>query len=222
MTTITRYSSKIIALAAVACAASSTGYAEVVYDNSNPKSFSGYYYYTSSEFGDQVDLAGTSRTISDVKINYYLNSSASGNETAQIRLYSNDGTGGAPSTLLYDSGAFTITYNASTSGYSVIDINDLAVNVGNSLTWTILFGGIDPSEGEAGGVLFYNPPTVGSSYDDMWVKNGSNWELNTFPETGGKIANFGAQITAVPEPGTIALGVVGGMIWLGMAARRRQ
>lgn len=222
MTTISRYSSKIIALAAVACAAGSTGYAEVVYDNSNPKSLSGYYYYTSSEFGDQVTLGGTERTISEVKINYYLNASASGNETAQVRLYSNDGAGGGPGTLLYDSGSFSITYSATTGGYSVIDINELAVASGNSLTWTILFSGIDPSAGEVGGVLFVDPPTVGSSYDDYWVKNNGTWELNRFPDNGGKVANFGAQITAVPEPGTIALGVLGGMIWLGMAARRRN
>jgi hypothetical protein len=219
MTTITRYSGKIIALAAVACAVGSTGYAEVVYDNSQTSV--GYYYNAATEFGDQVNLSGTSRIVTDLKINYYLSANASGNETAEVRLYSNDGGSGAPGTLLYDSGSFNLVYNATSQGYSTINIDELSVPVGSSVTWTILFSGIDPIE--TAGVLFYDPPTVGSSYDDYWVKSADgSWHLNNFPGSDGQVANFGAQITAVPEPGTIALGLVGGLVWLGVAARRRK
>ena len=228
MTTKTRYSGKLIALAAATCALSATAYAEIVYDNSNPKSYQGQWFNAGVEFGDQVNLAGSSRLLTDFKVDYYLSPAASGNEVAQIRFYANDGASngqvnGTPGTLLFDSGTFALSTTVDAKGFNTIDINlssSGGVNVPDSFTWTILFGGIDPIE--QAGVLFYNPPTVGSSYDDFWAKSADgSWALNTFP-AAGRVANFGAQVTAIPEPGTVALAVVGGLIWLGVAARRRN
>jgi len=226
MTTKTRYSGKLIALAAATCALSATAYAEIVYDNSNPKSYQGQWFNAGVEFGDQVNLAGTGRLLTDFKVDYYLSPSANGNEVAQVRFYANDGVSngqvnGTPGTLLFDSGTFALS-SGDAKGFNTIDISGLeGVTVSDSFTWTILFGGIDPIE--QAGVLFYNPPTVGSSYDDFWARSTDGaWALNTFPSVNGKVANFGAQVTAIPEPGTVALAVVGGLIWLGVAARRRN
>ena len=225
MTTKTRYSGKLIALAAATCALSATAYAEIVYDNSNPNSYKGSWFNAGVEFGDEVNLAGFGRIMTDFKVDYYLSPNANGNETAQVRFYANDGSwngqvNGTPGTLLYDSGTVSLSIGDN-NGFNTIDIANLAINVPNNFTWTILFGGVDPIE--TLGVLFYDPPTVGSSYNDFWARTADgSWALNTFPAANGQVANFGAQVTAIPEPGTVALAMVGGLIWLGVAARRRS
>lgn len=217
----TRYCGKLIALAAMTCAMSATGYAELVYDNSNPKAYGGEWFNNGAEFGDQINLAGSSRVMTDFKLDYYLSSNATGNETAELRFYANDGSAlgvpnGSPGSLLYDSGTISLG-----KGFNTISISGLSTQVPNTLTWSIIFNGIDPIE--QAGVLFYNPPTVGSSFDDFWARSkDGTWALNTFQGGGAKVANFGAQVTAIPEPGTVALAVVGGLVWLGVAARRRR
>jgi len=219
MTTLTRYSGKLIALAAATCALSTTGYAAIVYDNAESANYLGKFFNAGREFGDQINLAGVERTVTQFKFEYYL-SSASGNETAELRFYANDGENGAPKTQLWDSGTFTITTTTTgdQKGFNLVTVDNLNLDVANSFTWTVLFGGIDPWE--ASGLTIYDPPVVGSSYNDFWVKNATGgWDLNVL---AGNQANFGAQVTAIPEPGTMALAFLGGLVWLGVAARRRQ
>ena len=64
------------------------------------------------------------------------------------------------------------------------------------------------------------PPAVGASLDDFWVKNTSGgW--STFLIDANTPANFGARITAVPEPTTMALGLLGGLALLANRIRRK-
>jgi hypothetical protein len=79
-----------------------------------------------------------------------------------------------------------------------------------------MFSGIDGAE--QAGLLLFNPPTVGSSLPDFWRKNADNsWSTFTI-DAGATPANFNARVTAVPEPGTYALGLLGLM---SVAAFRR-
>jgi len=61
-----------------------------------------------TEFGDEIKLGGTMRTLSTFTFEYFLNN-ASGNEFIRLRLYKNDGApvaGGianSPGSLIYDS-----------------------------------------------------------------------------------------------------------------------
>lgn len=211
-----RYSGILITLAATASVLSSAANAAVVYDNSirNQNSFFG----AANEFGDEIELEGTERTLTGFEFSYFLGNK-SGNETAILRLYNNDGANGAPSTLLYESSAFSIV-NTDAAGYGMIGIDGLQIPVQDNLTWTILFGGIDPFE--SAGLLFYDPPVIGRSFDDYWEKgqNGAWVAKNFANDPLNTVANFNAVVTAVPEPSTMYL-LAGGLVWLGFASRRR-
>jgi hypothetical protein len=187
----------------------------IVYDNtSNPL---GQYWNSGTEFGDQVTLGGLKgdRIVKQFKMEYYMSYGVSGDETAQIKFYSNSGANGAPSSLLYDTGVFSLTR----AGYNTVTINDVNVAIPDNFTWTVSFGGLTGSE--VAGVTLYNPPTVGSSFNDFWEKTSSGWTLKQMPG-GTPVANFAAQITAVPEPTTIQLALMAGLAGLGMISRRRR
>ena len=221
MRILERFSIGIVAFATVASALAPSGFAQLLYDNSDTTKFTGQYYGATTEFGDQIKLtSGAGGLITSFKFDYYLGFSGTGNETLDLRLYANS-AGGAPGALLYDSGAFSIAANR---GYANISASGLSINAPNTLTWTVLFGNVNSSEQY--GLLFYSTPTVGSSFDDYWEKDASgNWVTKRFSTSGGPIANFGATvtgITAVPEPGTLGLGLFGGLGLLGLLARRKQ
>jgi hypothetical protein len=105
-------------------------------------------------------------------------------------------------------------------------VDGLSLAVPGRITWTVDFDGVLPADNA--GLLFYNGVGQGSgpgqSNDDHWENLGTvatpNWALlnNTL---NGVVDNFGARVTVVPEPGTIAL-FVGGAALLGIAARRRK
>lgn len=198
---------------------STASFAAEVYNNSinSQNSFFG----SANEFGDQIDLAGTERQVTTFRFDYFLSPAANNNETVNFRIYNNDGPNGPPTQLLYESGPISIV-NRSEAGYGSVTIEDLEITVQDTLTWTVLFGGIDPFE--TAGLLMYDPPVVGKSFDDYWEKgpNGA-WATMTFGEGDPQnlVANFGAVVSAVPEPGTVQLALVGGLVWLGFAAKRR-
>jgi hypothetical protein len=189
---------------------------KIVYDNTTTN-YSGQIYYTTNEFGDQVTFATnlTERAITTVKFEYYLRTNASGNETLQLRLYRNDAAGGAPGWLLYDTGPFSIS--SGTSGYNYVTLDGLGLNVQEGLTWSVLFGGVE--SGETAGLLVYGAPTVGSSFSDFWERSGGIWGTKVIPSV---VANFGAQILAIPEPGTVQLLLLGGLAGAGILWRRRS
>ncbi len=194
----------------------------VVYDNSTTPL--GGYLYSANEFGDEITLSDSSvdRWITNFKFEYFLGHNASGNEKAVLRIYDGTGTGiTAPGALLFESDAASLV-----SGYRTGEIPglaDLYIQVPQEIVWTIQFTGIET--GESGGLLYYDPPTVGSSFDDYWEKTGSGWVLKQPTEGSGVVANFGAQVVAmpIPEPTTIQLGLLAGLTWVGsMVARRRK
>src|SRR6476659_4541977 len=43
------------------------------------------------EFGDEITLAGSNRTVTEFQFEYCLSGNANGNETVQLRFYANDG-----------------------------------------------------------------------------------------------------------------------------------
>lgn len=209
-----RYLNKIIALAATASVFSSAAFAAVVYDNSRNSENS--FFGSANEFGDEITLAGPERLLTTFRFDYFVGPSANGNETAILRLYNNDGPGGSPQTVLFDSGPISIS-----RGYNTITADQLDITVSDTLTWTVLFGGVDPFE--AVGLLLYDPPVIGRSFDDYWEKsNDGTWTTKRFVDDPERtVGNFGAVVSAVPEPGTIQLGLIGGLMWLGFAAKRR-
>jgi hypothetical protein len=193
----------------------------VVYDNSTGDTHIQYTAPSGSTYGNQVTLGSTERFVTDFIFQYWgtdLNGA-----TAQLRFYANNGatdTAGfnpAPSTLLYDSGAFAL--GNGTGSYS-LDFDTAALNGGvwvpDTFTWAVTF---TTPTGSAGTSVF-DGQSVGQTLSAIWYYNTSisAWELRA-DNTG--LSTFAAKITAsaVPEPATIALFGLGG---IALVAFRRQ
>ena len=204
------------AAAAAVIAAGSANAAQVptiVYDNSvNPLN---KFFASQSEFGDQVASPAIGWLMDTFTFEYFA-SGLAGTETAKLRFYANDGDGvgnfKAPGTLLYTSPDIPL-FNGN-SPVTVTDLKALNIVIPPSFTWTVSVDGL--AAGDTFGLKLYDPPVVGSSYDDIWQLQGANWGL---VKVDGSTSNFGAQLIAVvPEPGTLSLLGLGA---LALMARRR-
>jgi hypothetical protein len=159
---------------------------QTLYSDTNTTQ-NGNFNYFNAEAGNQVVLAGTSP--SDVITNFEFQfdfigtTGASGNETADLRIYANNGplVSGYPSpgTVLFDSGPFNIgelgyiagvtaTFNQAQLGGGVL--------VPQNFTWTVTFAGL--TAGENAGLALYSPATIGTNFNDAWVNAGSGWQLD--------------------------------------------
>lgn len=169
-------------------------HAQVIYDNSGGSGTN--VYYSLLEYGDEIILGGTERTITQFQFEYFGDFVSSSVASARIRIYRMDGpltTGKnpfpTPGTVLYDSGPFSVQ-----PGYQTKVFSGLSVAVPDDLTWTIQFNGLVGGIGDEAGLIFRSPPSVGDYFDDMWLKTGGVW--NTFTWGGKPVANFAARITA--------------------------
>lgn len=204
---------KAIATIVACLSMASATQAATVYDNSTTPV--GSFHAMTTESGDQINLlSGTPREVSTFQFEYFSDLADITGRTATVRFYENNGASGAPGSLLFNSGAFALK-----DGYQTVTINGLAVNVPDSFTWTVEFGGL--AGGDQAGLLIYDPPTVGSSLNDFWVNNGGTWSINQL-NGGATPANFGARVVAVPEPGVIGLALLGGGLLLAVRNARRN
>jgi hypothetical protein len=216
---------KIAGLLGLCWAASSVmaqGLSQVVYQHSGSGNFS---YTTGAEYGDEVvipahSMSGVQWVITGFSFEYAANYALAGGLT--FRIYEQNGLPisgfASPGTEIYET---TVDIN---SGGGLVNI-DFAYDASNvlpsRLTYTVQFSGLLPGN-TAGLVIPGGSPTVGASSNDFWEKTGSganDWALKAF-NPGSPSANFVATITAVPEPGTVAMMVAGaGMV---LVALRRK
>lgn len=193
---------KSITLTLMLLALMVSGRAEIIYDNF--QNYADIWYAAPPsddvEFGDQLQLAGTGRTLTQFQFEYYGEFVSTGNETVRVRLYANDGPNQdvpnteEPGTLLYESEPLPVYPRLNT-----LTLRGLSIQVTNTLTWTVKFGGLTGAYNHRAGPTFYDPPTVGSSYDDFWLKFEGKWMLWRFPGSH-PMANFSARVVA--DPGT--------------------
>jgi hypothetical protein len=171
--------------------------AEIVYDNSSGSSTN--VYYSLLEYGDEVTLGGVGRVMTEFQFEYYGDFVASGGETARLRLYKNDGPGTDPSpgTVLFDK-TFAILPGDQTESFT-----GLSITIPTDLTWTVQFSGLVGGNGDEAGLFFQSPPSVGSSFDDFWLKTASGWKL--FSWSGNPVADFAARITSGTDAPTVAI-----------------
>jgi hypothetical protein len=207
--------------------------ADVVFDNTT--TYQGMFLASTNEYGDEITLAGTARLLTAFLFEYYGDFTPQGDEMLRFRLYANDGPiyykeYREPGSLLYDSGFMAIATNVNT-----IRLWMGKLQVPDTLTYTVQFAGLGQAPGDRAGLLFYDPPTVGAelpglsqgqtyigSYPDFWEKKEGEWGLYGY-ESPHPPANFGAQVLGVvPEPSTIALGLLAAAGWLGCRAARRR
>jgi hypothetical protein len=169
-------------------------WAELVYQNS--REYSTNFVAYAFEYGDEITLAGSARTVTTFQFECFGDFASQGVANVRLRLFANDGPGRFPSpgTLLYQSEQLGIS-----AGFNTLSVSGLSVTVPNTLTWTVVFGGLTMNGGDQAGLVLYGNPTVGTSYNDYWQKSGSQWELYRFP--GGKpVADFAARVYAAPDP----------------------
>jgi hypothetical protein len=169
--------------------------AEVIYDNTTTNlnvTIGGGY---PPEIGDEINLAGTGRVVTDFMFKeVHLINEPNPDLTTQVRFYANDGVDNSPGTMLYDSGLMSGIVNS---------LSGLSVTVPNTFTWTVVVAGLADNDGF--GLVYYNPPTVGSSGDWYWWHTSTEWRKMDYSD----VDNFGARVTAqdisVPEPTSLLL-----------------
>lgn len=228
----------IACLLALACLTGVTK-AEVVYENT--LGATNYFLFT-REYGDDINLAGTSRYVNQISILYGAVLPAGTQSTAQyrIRFYANNGqlsnpsiaTSQRPGTLLWTSELLPVVAQPPNATLATISVPNILVP--DRFTWTVEFLNIPQGSQNGAGLVVANPVSIGAllpgrfspvvgSYGDFWVRqvagNDDSWALNTI---GNSPVNFYIQVNAVPEPAVVALGALGATALLWQARRRRN
>ena len=191
---------------------------DIVYNNIS--SYLEQYETDTREYGDQIHLGGEARVVTQFAFRYFGDFTSSGDQRAQIRFYANDRPYDQwrqqPGTVLWESGYFPIDAGVQLKVLNVTTPGS-AVEVPDIFTFTVEFLGL--ADNEAAGLLIYGPPTVGSSFNEFWMRTGENRFVPVQYPGGEPRANFYAQVLAVPEPGTLAL-LAGGMTLLCLRRKR--
>ena len=170
-----------------------------------------------SERGDGVALAGTDRVVTEIGLVIHALGQDWSADTV-VRLYEGGNNFGAsdPGALLWDSGMMSgLPYPNGSNLHNFAVPNVL---VPDEITWTIELTNIAGGTGDNRmGSRFMDPPTIGSSENNVWLREtDGSWTAQQFGVGGDN--NYGAIINAVPEPATLVLLGLGG---LALVRRRR-
>jgi hypothetical protein len=210
--------------------------ATVVYDNTNAPSGYNLSFVNDWNIGNEVIMGNgfTSGIITNFSFDLYSSQSTfSGNVKMQVYLFSNDGTPQfngyyTPGTQLWTSGLFDLSappYGGGGGFVGTLNFNQADLGGGVTInTPNFTFAAVvkNMTGGDNLAFRLYTPASgvsVGSSYGDYWVNQGSSWALqtNAFPTTIG--ARF--EASPVPEPTTLSLAGLGVLLFAG-ARKLRQ
>ena len=192
------------------CAAAlSDADAGVIYDNTTTPL--GSTSFTALPIGDEVNAAGSERIVSLLQVGVTQQGFA-GTADLQAWLYANDGPGGQPGTMLWQS---AILNNVPlTGGNDLIAFPVPLVQVPNTFTWAVQISDTTPV---AVGLPHFHPPTVGSSPDYAWFGGPGSWTRLPGPPA----RDLMARVTAIPEPASAAV-VVSALFAAALARRSRR
>ena len=218
----------------IGCAASQAANTTLLYDNYATTDVTQNRFKIGSgiEIGDEVVLAlnrvaPADRKVGSFSFEYYgLN--FSGSEQARVRFYSMTGSH-QPSSVIWDSGlvalpgtdASRVTFTDFVTG-AVVPLTGF---IPQNVLWSVEFSGVGGlGKTSEAGLDVYGPPVVGSGLDTYWQKFSGVWKecQKVGSDSTPMSIDFGSQFAAVPEPSTIALGVLGLLGLAGAALRRRM
>ncbi len=151
------------------------------------------------EIGNEVTVSGANWQVTGLDIEIYSQggifpNGRPGNAHFQAQLYANNGTGGQPGTLLWQSAVEPIYY---LGGLSLLHFSVPDVVVPDTFTWTLEYSNPLPL---APGLPSGTGPTIGTS-NVCWTRGEGDASWTQVTAAG----NLMAEITAVPEPATYAL-----------------
>jgi hypothetical protein len=208
---------RTIAIALLGALAYAVDAQAIVYDNTTTSLDNNFpllpeWMDESAEAGDEVLLGGTDREVVHLKLLFNYRGTSPGTLDALIRFRRYDEAFHGPGEVFYES---PLTQVQTTAGIHELDFDIPHVLVPDHFIWTVQAFNRQGSVGEIG-PAYFNPPTVGFSDDWFWQRGGNEWTAYSWG--ADPYANFGAQITAVPEPTTMASLALG----LGFLRRRRN
>jgi hypothetical protein len=162
--------------------------------------------------GDQITLAGTARE--NASIDLMLSSSQPTTLTSlTLSLCSLDADGYTPAGQFW-SGSLQ---NVAVSGLTPVTFNitNLDAPLPTSFIW------LASADSDVAGLATFNPPTVGSSGNFYWDHDPDDGSWYALAFGGSPVANFGATVTAMPnpEPTSIAFLLLGGLAVRGKQRR---
>jgi hypothetical protein len=194
------------------------------------------YYMFGRQYGDDINLTGTGRIVTQFTFLYYGNIPTNLISPGEwrIRFYKNDGalenpaiaTSQKPNTLLWDSGLQPVN-----PGYQKVTLQVPKITVPDRFTWTVEFSNLPQDAGNGAGLVLANPPTIGAalpgktstvigSYTDFWMLEeadiADSWTLQVFstnPNVGPQ-GNFFAQVVTLANPNKVP-------VWSSAAQNRR-
>ncbi|MGA7178054.1 MAG: PEP-CTERM sorting domain-containing protein [Thiobacillaceae bacterium] len=193
---LTRLSSiTLLALSGIGAGTAQAQPIQVVFDNTVNASGS-IFGPACCQVGNEITLGGNARRI--VQLSWAID----GQNTdivadIETQIYANDGLGGAPGTLIWDSGLLTGIAVSATDTFLDIAVPEIAVP--DIITVTSRFLDSAPvALGRVGG----GAPSVGS-IDTSWIETSPGvWQQQFGP--------WALRVSAVPEPSTLSLLIVAG------------
>lgn len=218
----TPFFAQALAVGAVAVLSQSAQSQTTLYDNTSTYSGDAFNYSTvggTVSAGNEVVLNGTfpSYAISTFQVQYDFTGSGTAAAIVDASFYANTGTAfngypGPAATSLWDAGNFTLT-SFTTGAGNTLTYTVPGTVVPKDFTWVVTFSGL--AAGQSAGLSLYGPAATGQNYHDAWINSGTGWSL--VQASGSNPAlEFGAKLTGtgVPEPSTIAMGVMGACAFL--------
>lgn len=224
-----RRSVSLLALTALGAGFLQVAHADVIFNNST-NDLNTRFNPGTLEVGDEILLAGTARYLYNFSFEYWGTASGAsfaGPVEARVQFYVNNGAlfNGypTPGTNFFDSGwfgGFSPTPRLTLDFTAGNDFPSTGLLITNSdITWSVTFRGM--GAGDNVGVDIYSPPVVGSDYPDYWENNGG-WALKTNSIPMDFATVWEASIAPVPEPSAIALLLLGGAGFAGLAGAWRR
>ena len=122
----------------------------------------------SLERGNQINLGGLDRTAS--RFTWLLRPPQNGTATFDVRLrfYANDGPGGQPGSILWDSGPVHMFTDSGPD--MALTLLMPPITLPNTLTWTVQASNRTGVSGAAG-PAHYHPPAIGSAPFGYWERS---------------------------------------------------